>query len=202
MGTKSGDPDDPAGVSWVLVPKAGWGSGTLYTVNSEVYDKEGLPNSDPSLGTFETGVAVYIEDMALTRTETDTKLLTVSTDQAKRNGQFIKNQLILHGSQSKDQTIQARTLLWWASRTEARSTVLSVTDFSSIANLKFGNRTSIVDLYAKMSGYVPTAIRATGEISNAIPTVRDLLRKLIQSDSPLHVLSAMAAIAILSAYQE
>jgi hypothetical protein len=202
MGVRSGDPDDPAGVSWTFVPVTGWRAGTLYTVNSEVFDKEELPNSDPGLGTFETGVAVYIEDMVLTRTETDTKLLTPSTDQAKRNGQSIKNMLILHGTQSRDQTVQARTLLWWASRTEARSTVLSVTDFSSIANLKFGNRTSVIDLYARMSGYVPTATRATSEITNAIPGVRDLLRKLLRADNPLHVLSAMAAIAILSAFQE
>jgi len=205
MGEHSGDPDAPEGVTWRFVPKNWWPTGSLFIVNSYVQDREGEPE-DPVLtqiGSFETGVAIYMEDMAgLVRTELDTQLLTPLTASRLRNCESLRRQLIVKCSTRKDKTIQARTLLYWASRTYTRGTVLSVVDFTSLSTLRFGDRSTVASFYNDMAGFLQIAQRAVGELLGPDGATKDLLRKTLGQPSPLQVVSAMAAIAILAVFEE
>jgi len=140
--------------------------------------------------------------MVLTRTATDTKILTRLTLAKHKNCQFLKGQVIPRCSKSRNQTVQARTLLYWASRTEVRSLVLTVTDFSSLAGLKFGDRAEVISFYEQMSHYVAAMPRSIGELTSLSEESRELLRKLTRTASPLHVVSTMAAVAVIASFQE
>jgi len=202
QGERSGDPDATTGVTWTFVKRGWWTPGAIYTVTSEIWDREGWPNWGTNIGTFSAGLAAFAEDMVLTRTATDTKILTRLTLAKHKNCQFLKGQVIPRCSKSRNQTVQARTLLYWASRTEVRSLVLTVTDFSSLAGLKFGDRAEVISFYEQMSHYVAAMPRSIGELTSLSEESRELLRKLTRTASPLHVVSTMAAVAVIASFQE
>lgn len=204
-GERSGNPDLPEGVTWSFVPKNNWAPTAQYTVTSVVLDKEGASNDNQQVGNFRTGTSVYIEDLGLTLkkdgTPYDVAILTLNTTASLRNSFALKAQLLPRITKNREPIVQARTLLFWAARTEVRSLVLSVADLSLIAGMEFGERAEVIALYEQMVRFVPGAFRAVDELRSLSAEAREFLKKLLRAQSPLHVVSALAAIAVIGSFQ-
>jgi len=200
VGSKSGDPLRPVGVTWTLLPNLLWAQASTYTVESYVEDAEGMPNVETNLGTFET-VVVDAENVEWEETDLDRRLWTPLADPNLKNCEILRGYLLPICTYSPKKIIRSRTLLYWASRCPNRAAAPLVDDFRVIADLKFRLRPTTDEFFVVANDFLPHAPRAVDELRGIDDETKADLKALLTDPLPVNIVSTMASIVILAVFE-
>lgn len=198
VGKVTGDPMDQAtGVTFHFIPNDYWIPDTQYTVACTAQDNEPIPNQNTLSGTFRTDIPLCFEDDLPERTAVDDAL--IDGFPAYPNSNKLRQLLMQRGTTSSNKFIQARTLMYLATKTDMRTVLAGLFDYTLVDNIRLCDRESFLSVRQILPRYNKVVLAAIEEIPSLSRTAKDMILQYYRSKSPIYVVNAVALIVLLTA---
>ena len=189
--------DQTTGVTIHFVATGNWAPDTLFTVAAFAEDNEAPPNVNAISGTFRTDVPTCFEDDIPAPTATDT--LLINGFPAYPNCDKLR-QLIMQGcTTSKDSLVQARTLMHLATKTDMKTILAGLFDYSLVDDIKLCDRVPFLTLEQMLRRYNKIFLAAIDEVPSLTLEAKELIMSYYEGSSPVYMVNAVALVVLLTA---
>lgn len=198
-GKVTGDPlNQVTGVMFHFIPKSHWLPDTTYTVTATISDlSPAIPNQNTFIGTFRTDVPLCFEDDMSDQTALDATL--ISGFPAYPNNDKLRQVLMQNCTTSKNRFIQARTLMYLATKTEMRTVIAGYFDYALVDSIKLCDRVPTLLVKQALDKYKKTVRAAIDEVPELTRTAKDMILQYYEGSSPIYVVNAVALVVLLTA---
>lgn len=174
-----------------FIPLSYWQSNTKYTI--EVVWQNGVAGKYTETWDFTTGTYCFEDDLPTPSTMDQAIMTGFVSSQCER----LRQALMLVCTDSAEQLVQARTIIWLSSMTELRTILAGTLDFDLVEDLHLCDRRGVVPVLASLRTYLTLAKKAVDELKLK-KEAKALLRDYLESRSPIYVVNAVAAIVVLA----
>jgi len=196
--TVLGNPNDSNGITINFIPKTNWLPSTRYDISAYAQDNEGTPNDNQSQGYFQTATSECFEDQDREASELDSKIMASFSSS---NIEKVRQVLLNTCSFSPSLLSRARTLENLAYLSSAGMLLAGAVDETEIRDVKICEQRSILDIYNELLKYRRVILNSVNELGLS-SGAKDLMWKLLASDSPVTVVSAVATMVVVGAVNE
>lgn len=196
-GFMTGSGTDPTGVTFHIRPATHlWNEETRYDITAYIHDNE--INYTTRQSHFITDAAVCFEDLdSEVASDLDTKL---AQDLGYTNVDKLRKILMKEATTATAQLVRTRTLLFLAAMTDLRTLVTGGFDLVLVEDVRLCDRRSILEIHEKLLPYRAIIEAAIQEVPRLTSESRQMLKKYLDSNSPVYVVNATAAIIVLTAF--